>query len=81
LSIIFDSKLTFKELTNYMDYKSTKLLFSLSKAAKLNLGLNQEALNTINTGRTLPLLLYRVPVWIKAMEKGSYKSKLERVKR
>ena len=39
LGIIFDQKLTFKEHINYMAEKCTKLIFSLSKSAKLNWGL------------------------------------------
>jgi hypothetical protein len=61
--------------------KCTKLIFSLSKAVKFNWGLNHETLKTVYTGGILPLLLYGAPVWIKAMEKGSYKSKLKRVQR
>ena len=58
-----------------------KLIFSLSKAEKLNLDLNEKALKTIYLGGILPLLLYGAPVWIKAMELESYKSKLIRVQR
>jgi len=36
LGIIFDIKLTFKEHINCMANNCTKLIFSLSKAAKLN---------------------------------------------
>jgi hypothetical protein len=61
--------------------KCTKLIFALSKSAKINVGLKHAALKTIYTGGILPLLLYGAPVWIKAIEKGSYKSKLVRVQR
>jgi len=44
---IFDRKLTFKEHINYMANKCTKLIFSLSKTAKMNWGLNHKALKTI----------------------------------
>ena len=81
LGIIFHSKFTLKEHINYMADKCTKLIFSLSKAVKFNWGLNHETLKTVYTGGILPLLLYGAPVWIKAMEKGSYKSKLKRVQR
>jgi len=47
LGIIFDRKLTFKERINYLANKCTKLIFSLSKAVKLNWGLNDKALKTI----------------------------------
>jgi len=81
LGIIFDRKLTFKERINYMANKCTKSIFSLSKAAKLNWGLNHKALQTKYLGGILPLLLYGAPVWIKATELESYKAKLIRVQR
>ena len=81
LGIIFVSKLTFTEHINYMAEKCPKLLFALSKPAKLNWGLKHAALKTIYTGRILPLLLYGAPVWRKTIDKASYKSKLVRVQR
>jgi len=81
LGIVFDSKLTFREHINYMAEKWTKLIFALSKSAKLNWGLKHAALKTIYTGGILPLLLYGAPVWRKAIDKASYKSKLVRVQR
>jgi hypothetical protein len=59
----------------------TKLIFALSKLTNLNWGLKPAALKTIDTGGILPLLLYRAPVWKKAIYKASYKSKLIRVQR
>jgi hypothetical protein len=38
LGVIFDSKLTFREHINYMPEKCAKLIFALSKSAKLNWG-------------------------------------------
>jgi len=64
LGIIFESKLTFKRYINYMADKSTKLIFSLSKATKLNWGLNYKALKSIYLGGILPLLLNGAPVSI-----------------
>jgi ribonuclease HI len=81
LGIIFDSKLTFREHINYMVEKCTKLIFALSKSAKLNWGLKNAALKTIYTGGILPLLLYGAPVWRKAIDKASYKARLLRVQR
>jgi hypothetical protein len=81
LCIIFDSKLTFREHINYVAEKYTKLIFALSKSAKLNWGLIHAALKTIYTGGILPLLLYGALVWRKAIDKASYKSKLVRVQR
>jgi hypothetical protein len=59
---IFDSKLTFRDHTITMTDKCSKLIFALSKLAKLNWGLNYAALKTIYTGGILPLLLYGAPV-------------------
>jgi len=47
LGIIFDHKLTFKGHINYMSEKCTKLIFALSKSAKLIWGLQHAALKTI----------------------------------
>jgi hypothetical protein len=38
--------------------------------AKLNWGLQQEALNTRYKGAILPLILYGTPLWIQTMEKN-----------
>ena len=59
LGIIFDSKMTFRDHINYVEKKCTKLIFSLSKSAKITWGLKHEALKTIYeyTGGILPLLL------------------------
>jgi len=81
LGIIFDSKLLFREHINYMAEICTKLIFALSKSAKLNWGLKHAALKIIYTGAILPLILYGAPVWKKAMDKASYKLKLIRVQR
>jgi len=79
LGIIFDSKLTFRDHIITMTDKCSKLIFTLSKSAKLNWGLNYAALKTIYTGDILPLLLYGAPVWINAINKASYKLKITRV--
>ena len=81
LGLLFDSKLTFREHINYMAEKCTKMIFALSKPAKLNWGLKHTALKTIYTGGILPLLSYGTPVWKKAIDKVSYKLKLIRVQR
>jgi hypothetical protein len=81
LGIIFDSQLTFKEHINYVAEKCTKLIFALSKSAKLNWGLKHAALKTIYTGGILPHLLYGAPVWKNAIDRVNYKLKLIRVQR
>ena len=81
LGIIIDKKLTFKDHIHYITEKCSKLIFALSKSAKLNWGLGHGALKTIYTGAILPLLQYGAPIWIKALAKASYKIKLIRVQR
>jgi len=81
LGIILDTKLTFREHINYITEKCSKLIFALSKSAKLNWGLSHDALKTINTWAILSLLLYGAPIWTNALTKDSYKIKLTRVQR
>ena len=57
LGIIIDSQLAFREHINYITEKYSKLIFALSKSAKLNWGLSHDALKSIYTGAILPLLL------------------------
>jgi hypothetical protein len=63
LGIIFDNKLLFNEHIKYMEEKCLKLIFALSRSAKITWGLRHEALKTIHTGGILPLMLYGVPFW------------------
>jgi hypothetical protein len=64
-----------------MAEKCTKLIFALSKSAKLNWGPKHATLKTRYTGGILPLFLYGAPVCKKAIDKARYKSKLIRVQR
>jgi len=68
LGIIMDSKFRFSEHIRYAAEKCTKLIYSLSKSAKISWGLRHEVLKTIYKGAILPLLLYGAPVWIDAMK-------------
>jgi len=74
-------KITFRDHINYIEEKCTKLIFSLSKSAKITWGLKHETLKTIYTGGILPLLLYGAPVWKSALNKHCYKAKLIRIQR
>jgi hypothetical protein len=69
LGIILDKKLTFKDHITYIADKCSRLIFSLSKYAKLNWGLEHGALKTIYKGAILPLLQYGAPIWIQALAK------------
>jgi len=79
LGIIFYSKLTFKDHIMYITDKCSKLIFALSKSAKLSWGLSYAALKTIYTGAILPLLLYGAPIWINALQNASYKIQITSV--
>jgi hypothetical protein len=61
LGIIFD-KMTFRDHVKYVEEKCLKLIYILSKSAKVTWGLKHEALKTIYTGGILPPILYGIPV-------------------
>jgi len=73
--------MTFRDHVNYVEEKCTKLIFTLSKSAKVTWGLKHTALKTIYAGGILPLILYGAPVWKGALEITCYKAKLIRVQR
>jgi hypothetical protein len=79
LGIIFDKKLTFREHVNYMEEKCIKLIFSLSRSAKISWGLKHKALKTIYAGGILTLILYGAPVWKEEMDIKCYKTNLIRI--
>jgi len=81
LGIIFDSKLLFREYINYMEEKCVKLIFALSRSAKVTWGLGHDALKTIYTRGILPLMLYGVPVWKSVLNRSCYKAKINRIQR
>jgi hypothetical protein len=55
LGIIMDSKFKFREHITYVAEKCTKLIYSLSKSAKITWGLRHEVLKMIYEGVNLPL--------------------------
>jgi len=81
LGIILDTKFKFREHMTYAAEKCTKLIYSLSKSAKITWGLRHEVLKMIYEGAILPLLLYGVPVWIDAMKYTYNRRKYIRVQR
>ena len=81
LGIIIDNKFKFSDHTKYTAERSVKLIYSLSKSAKLTWGLHHEALLTIYKGAILPLLLYCAPVWAEAMKFEYNRIKYIRVQR
>jgi hypothetical protein len=81
LGVIIDNKLTFREHITHVTEKCRKIIFALSKSAKLTWGLCHKALKTLYTGGIQPLLLYGAPVWADILEKTSHRIKLSRVQR
>jgi len=81
LGIVIDNKFKFSKHITYAAERSSKLIHSISKSAKLTWGLNHNALQTINKGAVLPLLLYGAPVWAKAMRFEYNRIKYVRVQR
>jgi hypothetical protein len=81
LGIIFDTKLLFSDHINYMEEMCLKLIFALSRSAKVTWGLRHEALKTIYTGGILPLMLYGAPVRGNVMNRSCYKAKLKSIQR
>jgi hypothetical protein len=67
LGNVLDNKYKFSEHISYAAERSSKLIHSLFKSAKLTWGLRHEALQTIYKGAILSLLLYDAPVWAEAM--------------
>ena len=81
LGITIDSKINFRDHILYTSQKCTKLIHALSRSAKMNWGLSSKALYTIYKGAILPLMIYGVPVWIKALEKEHNRTIYNRVQR
>ena len=77
LGIVIDSKFIFNQHIKCTAEKCA----TLSKSAKLNWGLNHEALKTIYNGAILPLILYGAPVRIDAMKYKSNRRLYNRVQR
>ena len=50
LGTIIDNKLTFREHITHVSEKCRKIIFALSKSAKLNWGLSHKAVKTLYTG-------------------------------
>jgi len=67
LGIVIDDKFKFSQHISHAADKCAKLIFSLSKSAKIDWGFKHEALITIYKEAILPLLLYGAPVWIDAL--------------
>ena len=81
LGIMIDDKFKFSQHISYAAEKCTKLIYSLTKSAKVSWGLKYEALKTIYKEAILPLLLYEATVWTEAMKYAYNRLKYIRVQR
>lgn len=81
LGIIIDHKFSFQEHTNYAPERCAKLIYNLSKVAKLSWGIKHLVIATIYKGAILPLLTYGAPVWIDVMKYEYNRQKYIRVQR
>jgi predicted permease len=69
LGIIIDNKLIFRENIAHVTQKCKKVIFPLSKSAKLYWGLSHKALKILYTGGIQPLFLYGAPAWAEILER------------
>ena len=78
MGITKDKRLSFREHIQQATDKCRKLIFALSRSAKLNCGLSHAVLNTLYMGGILHHL-YGALVWTETVEKASYRKMLSRV--
>jgi hypothetical protein len=81
LGIVIDHKFMLQKHISYAAERCTKLIYNLSKMAKLSWGIRNEKIKTIYKGAILPLLTYGAPVWIDAMKYEHNRQKYMRVQR
>ena len=81
LGIIIDDKFKISQHISHAAYKCAKLIFCLSKSAKIHWRIKHEVLVTIYKGTILPLLSYGVSVWIEALRYEFNRRKYIRVQR
>jgi len=81
LGVFFDDRFKFSQHISYVADKCAKLIFSLSKSAKIHGGNKHEALKIIYNGAILPLLIYAAPLWIESLKYEFNRRKYNRVQR
>jgi len=73
--------MTFRDHVNCIEEKCKKLIFTLSKSAKVTWVLKHETFKTIYTGGILPLILYGATVWKSVLDNTCYKAKILRIQK
>jgi len=81
LGIIIDRRFNFNELTENIARKYIKIIYALSKPAKINWGLRHDVLRIIYAGAILPILSKGAPIWIEYLKRKHNVAKLKRVQR
>ena len=81
LGIQIDKRFSFKNNIDLITEKCSKLIFALSKSAKINWGLKYDVMKIIYEGAILPVLSYGAPMWMDSVCKGNSATKLTRVHR
>ena len=81
LGIYFDCCLTFDKHIEKLVERTTTMIYTLGKSAKLYWGLDHKSLKIIYEGALIPILTYGAPVWEEAAGKHRNLCKLQRVQR
>jgi hypothetical protein len=81
LGIYLDSKFNFNAHIDHTVAKSITLINMLARTAKLQWGLGHKALKTIYEGAVVPVLTYRAPIWVDALQKNKNLTKYKRIRR
>jgi len=79
--INLDSKFNFNAHIDYTVAKLITLINMLAKTAKLQSSLGHKALRMIYKGAVVPILTYRTPIWVKAIQKNRNLTKYKRIQR
>jgi len=81
LGIVIDDKFKFCQHISHTTNKCAKIIYSLSKSAKIHYGFKHETLILIYKVTILPLLLYGAPVWVDVLRYEYIRRKYIRVQR
>ena len=79
LGIYLDGKLNFNTDIDYTVAKLISLINMLDRTAKLQWGLGHKAVKTIYEEVVVPVLTYRAPIWVEAIQKTKNLTKYKRI--
>ncbi|XP_026745574.1 uncharacterized protein LOC113506922 [Trichoplusia ni] len=81
LGLTIDDKMTFNEHTKNVCIKAAEIYKRLSRAAKVDWGLNEEIIRTIYTAAVEPVITYAAAAWAPATAKLGIRKKLNSIQR